>query len=167
MTIKINDIEHELTHEQLEAIREIVPGAFPADGKPLFFVPKKDGQYEYLDEFGEWRRSRWANDVADHSRLVSGNIFRVGHGEKAAAKRRAETACRQWASENGWFKPKDGEERWFVLKSMRGELVPVSAYWQYTPDPIEFLTQKEAVRFLAECGEHLKVWWGMEEKNDD
>lgn len=163
MKIKINDIEQEVTNEQLAAIREIVPGAFPAEDEPLFYVPKWGERYDHFYDTDVVYVDICRGDETDLKRLAIGNVHRVGHGEKAAAKRRAETTCRQWASENGWFKPKDGEERWFVLKGMRGELVLVRAYWQYMPDAIEFRTEVEAERFLAECGEHLKVWWGMED----
>lgn len=163
MKIKINDIEQEVTDEQLAAIREIVPGAFPAEDEPLVYVPKVDEAYEWLAGDGDVVSSYWHRSELDLARLAIGNVFRVGRGEKAAAKRRAETACRRWASENGWFKPKDGERGWRVVKDERGQLTVVRSGWQYSPDPIKFRTELEAKRFLAECEEHLKVWWGMED----
>lgn len=152
-----------LLPEMKAKLREIVPELFPADDEPLFFVPKKDEDYECVSPDGEVFESYWDDDEWDAARLALGNVFRVGHGRKAVAKRRAETACRQWASENGWFKPKDGERGWRVVKDERGQLTVVRTSWRYSPDPIEFRTELEANRFLAECDEHLKVWWGMED----
>lgn len=160
MTDKVTIDGVELTREQIEtALAKLNETDTPKFGR---WKPEEGDVYYYIAADGQVWCDTWVNKEGETARFAFGNVYRTREeAQNAAARQRAEVRLKDWAAANGAFVPKPGERYWFVSVNLDNCLYVENWTMPYHPDQIAFRAKEDAIRFICECSDDLKIFWGI------
>ena len=168
MNIEIPTNLSETAAAEIQAIidREAKGGAFlPKDGEMYWFVN--------IYERGTVDWYEWESDGIDKALFIAGNCFPTEEAARVAApayfaKLDAQYAIALWLTERqGWLstdeEKADSLVNKYYVRYKRAEKLLDTYHWCHL-EPIgavSFRSPEYAEQFIAECGDHLRVVFGL------